>query len=145
MLPGRRTANQAKDELGKIVAQLVEKAVSAKVPIVIERLDFKQIQKELKSRGLNRRLSKFKFSLFETMLRTRAAKHGIEVIAVNPAYTSIIGYFKFGYGNGLNRHESAAIAIARRIVRPKGDHSSSESAFGLNTRRHPTRRPCCRL
>jgi IS605 OrfB family transposase len=125
----RRTAEQTKNELGNIVALIVEQAVVAKVPVVIERLDFKQLQKELKSRGLNRRLSKFKFSKFEVMLRTRAAKHGIEIISANPAYTSVIGYFKFGYGNGLNRHESAAVAIARRIRRPKGNHFSERLRF----------------
>ena len=129
LLPGSRTANQTKDELGKIVAQVVDRAVAAEVPIVIERLEFRQIQKELQARGLNRRLSRFKFSLFETMLRTRAAKQGIQVFSVNPAYSSIIGYFKFGYGNGLNRHESAAIAIARRIQRPGGGHFSERIRF----------------
>jgi IS605 OrfB family transposase len=129
MARGRRTAEQSKNELGNIIAQFVRQAATAKVPIVIERLDFKQIQKELKSRGLNRRLSLFKFSKFESMLRTRAAKFGVKIVSVNPAYTSVIGYFKFGYGNGLNRHESAAVAIARRITRPKGNHFSERLRF----------------
>ena len=126
---GQRTADQTRNELANIVALIVKQAVTAKVPIIIERLDFQQLQKELKSRGLNRRLSRFKFSMFETMIHTRAAKYGIEVISVNPAFTSVIGYFKFGYGNGLNRHESAAVAIARRITRPKGNHFSERIRF----------------
>jgi hypothetical protein len=35
------------------------------------------------------------------------------------------------YGNGLNRHESAAIAIARRILRPKGNHFSERLRFRI--------------
>ena len=132
------SANQAKHLLGNIIAKIVANAVLYKVPIVLERLDFPQLQREIRSRGLNRLLSKFKFALFEQMLKMRAAKFGIQVITVNPAFSSIVGYFKFGHGCNLNRHESAAVAIARRIIRPSGRKFSERLRFRVKHPNAPT-------
>ncbi len=133
---GHRTAKQAEHELSNIVCDLVDTAVLTKRPIIIEKLDFAQIQRELRSRGLNRQLSRFKHSLFVKLLRGRAAKLGVEVIEVNPAFSSIIGWLKFGYGYGFNRHQAASIAIGRRVLRPNGK-SFSERLRVRETPGHP--------
>lgn len=39
------------------------------------------------------------------------------MVPVNPAYTTVIGWVKFGEGYGLSPHASAACAIARRAMR----------------------------
>ena len=140
---GHRSANQAEHELSQVVCGLVEQAVLTQRPIVIEKLDFPQIQRELKSRGLNRVLSRFKYSLFRKLLYGRAAKYGVEVIEVNPAFSSIIGWLKFGYGYGLNRHQAAAIAIGRRISRPSGKPFSERIRARL-TPGHPAARKLSR-
>jgi IS605 OrfB family transposase len=133
---GHRTVRQAEHELSNVVCVLVDKAVLTKRPIVIEKLDFAQLQKELKSRGLNRKLSRFKHSLFKKLLYGRSAKFGVEVIEVNPAFSSIIGWLKFGYGYGFDRHQAASIAIGRRVIRPNGK-SFSERLRVRNTPGHP--------
>jgi len=140
---GHRSANQAEYELSQVVCSLVEQAVLTQRPIVIEKLDFPQIQRELKSRGLNRVLSRFKYSLFRKLLYGRAAKYGVEVIEVNPSFSSIIGWLKFGYGYGLNRHQAAAIAIGRRISRPSGKPFSERIRARL-TPGHPAARKLSR-
>jgi IS605 OrfB family transposase len=136
---GHRNAKQAEHELSHIACELVDLAVATRRPIVIERLDFRQLQRELKSRGLNRLLSRFKYSLFHKLLYGRAAKFGVEIIEVNPAYSSILGWLKFGYGYGFTRHEAAAIAIGRRVIRPNGK-SFSERIRVRETPGHPAAR-----
>jgi IS605 OrfB family transposase len=133
---GHRTAKQAEHELSNVVCDLVDRAVLTKRPLVIERLDFAQIQKELKSRGLNQQLSRFKHFLFAKLLYGRATKLGVEVIEVNPAFSSLIGWLKFGYGYGFNRHQAASIAIGRRVIRPSGTSFSERLRVRL-TPGHP--------
>ena len=41
---------------------------------------------------------------------------GIELISVNPAYTSQIGHHKFMKKYGISSHESAALVIGRRCL-----------------------------
>jgi len=139
LVQGHRSANQAEYELSQVVCSLVDQAVNTKRPIIIERLDFLQIQRELKSRELNKELSRFKFSLFQKLLYGRAAKYGVEVIEVSPVFSSIVGWLKFGYGYGLNRHQAAAIAIGRRILRPHGKHFSERIRVRM-TPGHPAAR-----
>jgi hypothetical protein len=62
-----------------------------------------------------------------------AARQGVEVIAVNAAFTSVIGYAKFGPGYGLSVHAAAAVAIARRGLR-FSERLRSRSALPLPAR-----------
>ena len=50
-------------------------------------------------------------------LEREAARQGVEVIKVNPAYTSIIGRYKYQKQFGLTVHQSAALVIGRRGYR----------------------------
>jgi len=51
------------------------------------------------------------------MLNSRAFRHGIEVFAVNHAYSSIIGRIKFCRIYKISVHQAAALVIARRFYR----------------------------
>jgi hypothetical protein len=59
-------------------------------------------------------LSAFAYRKFYDLLYSRASREGVEIIEVNPAFTSIIGTVKFKSGYGLSTHAAAAVAIARR-------------------------------
>lgn len=59
-------------------------------------------------------INSFPYSKFETMLKQRALKMGVELIKINPSYTSIIGQFKFMKKYGLSSHGAAACMIARK-------------------------------
>ena len=60
-------------------------------------------------------LSGFAYSTYQSMLQSKCEMAGIELISVNPAYTSQIGHHKFMKMYGLSSHESAALVI-RRII-----------------------------
>jgi hypothetical protein len=103
-------------------------------------LDFEKKKEELRSRHLNRMLSSFAYSKFYQLIHTQCIRAGVELIQVNPAYTSIIGKHKFSEGYGLSTHMAAAMAIARRglgfgeALRTNAQKHSSLPA--RNRRRH---------
>jgi IS605 OrfB family transposase len=109
-----RTSEQIKATLGHEIGKLVRYAQSQKIPIVIEKLDFENKKLQLRSRGLNRMLSQFAYSLFDTLMSSQCFRHGVQLLKENPAYTSTIGKVKFSHGYGLSTHMAAAMAIARR-------------------------------
>ena len=102
--------------LGDVVADIVAWAKGEGVPIVIEKLDFTRKKAALREMRpeLARMLSRFDTRRFYDLLVSRAAREGVEVLEVDPAYTSVIGWVKFGSGYHLSVHAAAAVAIARR-------------------------------
>jgi IS605 OrfB family transposase len=109
-----RTQEQIEATLGEEIAKIVEYAALNGLPIVIEKLDFSKKKFEMNTRGMNRMLSHFAYSQFSKMMKSRCHKLGVELFPVNPAYTSVIGKYKFSLGYGLSPHCAAAMAIARR-------------------------------
>lgn len=111
-----KTRHQREAILGEVVADIVAWAQSEGVPIVIEKLDFEK--RKLRVRELpvelRRKLSSFACRKFHDLVVSRAARCGVEVIEVNPAYTTTIRFGKFAGGYNLSVHAAAAVAIARR-------------------------------
>jgi IS605 OrfB family transposase len=112
----RRTNEQIKAEIGDAVRDAVLDAQANRVPIGIERLDLAARKAEDRGPGVNRMLSAFAYSAFAQLIRGRCAREGVELIEVNPAFTSVIGRGKFANGYGLSVHRAAACAIARRAL-----------------------------
>ncbi len=134
---------EAAAALGDAAAKIVGLAKSLGVPIAVERLDFQEKKDRLEVLGgkaYARKLSSFAYSLFFKLLCARAYREGVEVIPVNPAFTTIIGFAKFGTGYGLSPHSSAAVAIARRGLgcgeRPRARLSSALPLPVRNRGRH---------
>ncbi|MBI2570810.1 MAG: IS200/IS605 family element transposase accessory protein TnpB [Candidatus Schekmanbacteria bacterium] len=115
VLWGRRS-QQVLAQIGEVCARIVQIAFDASKPLVIEALDF--AKKKARLREMNpkqsRKLSSFAYRTFDLMLHSRAQKAGVEVIAVNPAFTSIIGEANWQQALGISVHTAAALAIARR-------------------------------
>ncbi len=59
-------------------------------------------------------LSSFAYSKIIELIKSRSYDKGIEVIEINPAYTSKIGKFKYQNKYKLTTHQAAALVIARR-------------------------------
>ncbi len=78
------------------------------------RTRLKKAQLETVNPAYARMLSALAYRDFDTMLRAAAFRAGIEVIAVNPAYTSTIGAVNHAARLGISVHLAAALAIARR-------------------------------
>lgn len=116
-LAGRSSA-QVTAILSDAIQQVVAEAVASKRPIVREELDFAGKKQSLREAdpGYARMLSSFAYNKFFQLLTRKAARAGVQVVTVNPAYTSVIGYVKFGDGYGISVDGAAALAIARRAL-----------------------------
>lgn len=101
------------------VTQLKDLALQYNCPIVVEKLDFSDKKKRLRSLSSrhNRMLSNFAYSQFLQLLKSRCFKLGIQVIQALPAYSSLIGLIKFMSLYGLNSATAAALVLARRAMR----------------------------
>lgn len=119
------TSGQREAKIGDAVKQVVDIAVANTARIVLEKLDFAAKKREMgmkaaRSTGeasYRRILSSLAYTAIGTGITRRAARHGISVGFVNPAYTSLIGEINWMRRVGcrtLTRHEAAACAIARR-------------------------------
>ena len=142
-----RTTDQRKAIVGDFVADLCEKALESGKSIVIEDLDFKQKKTAIKEKGkgkyYNRMLSNFFYRQFRAGMQSRCKKMDIELKSVNPAFTSVIGAYKFSGYKKMSFHHCAALAIARRAQgfseRPKTvtDMHSPDWMEGLNVGQAP--------
>ena len=104
---GKRT-----HDVRQVAVETVSIAQAAGKHIVIEKLKFKN--KPSKNRRFNRMRHNFLHRQMIEAIKSRAAKQGVGIIEVNPAFTSVIGDIKYAeqYGR-LNRHTAAALVIAR--------------------------------
>ena len=98
-------------DVQELAKNVVAKAERAGKPLVIENLKFKQ---KKKGKKFNRMTSNFLHRKITESIYRRAAKQGVEVKSVNPAFTSILGHLKYEQPLSLNRHTAAALVIGRR-------------------------------
>jgi IS605 OrfB family transposase len=111
-----KTTDQAKALIGDAAVQIAQMALSSSKPIIIEKLDFSKKKAELEAthKPLARMLSSFACNKVISSVRAAAFRRGVEVIEVNPAYTSVIGAVNHAQVKGISVHMGAAMAIARR-------------------------------
>ena len=111
-----KTKAQAMALIGEGCKAVIERARRSGKPITLEKLDFakKKAGMEGQDARYARMLSSFSYSKIVQTLKARAFDIGIEVIAVNPACTSIIGRHKFASRYGISNHQAAAASIGRR-------------------------------
>jgi IS605 OrfB family transposase len=92
--------------IGNLAKKLVRYAKYWRRGIVIENL------RKVTQGQSNQHL--FAHRKFSEALKRRAEKEGVRVRIINPAYTSIIGQWKYAPYYHLTVHQSAALVIARR-------------------------------
>jgi len=111
-----KSKEQALALIGDASAYIIAKASQAGKPLAIEHLDFQRKKKSLKevSSKKARALSSFSYNKVITHLKARAYREGVEVLEVNPAYTSMLGNIKYAKPLGLSVHTAAAYVIGRR-------------------------------
>lgn len=97
-------------DVRKMAVDVVDHAMKTGKHIVLERLKFRN---KSGGRRFNRMRHNFVHGQMIEAIRSRAARMGIGVIEVNPAFTSIIGLLKYADQYSLNRHTAAALVIAR--------------------------------
>jgi len=110
-----KTRNQREYQSWQIAHQIVEIAIAQNKAIAIEKLD--TIPKGNKGDG-SKKLRKIKqqwiYRGILEKIKTIAKREGIQVIEVNPAYTSIIGMLKYAPQYSLDKDTAGAYVIARK-------------------------------
>lgn len=107
------SANKRDYEIGCIVKKIVNYAIDFHKGIVFENLDF---GKEFENQGkrFNKIKSNFVWKKLSVLLERKCIENGIKYKKVNPAFTSIIGKFKYQKMYNLSIHESSSYLIGRR-------------------------------
>ena len=113
-----KSAAQASALTGDAVAEVVKYALSVGKPIAFERLDFSGKRSELEDESprRSRMLSSFGYGRFREFLVSRGQREGVEVVGVNPAFSSLMGRVKYMERYGLTVDQSAAMVLARRML-----------------------------
>ena len=113
-----KSKKQAAALIGDAVAQVVAYARAVGKPLVIEKLDFtdKKAQLEGEHPGRSRMLSSFAYGKIRTHFLSRGYREGVEVVEVNPAYSSLMGRVLFMERYGLSVDQAAALVLARRLL-----------------------------
>ncbi len=133
-----KDTDQTKALIRDVVKRIVDLAALSSKPVVIEKLDFskKKATVEKGNPRHTRMLSSLSYSAITEGIKSRAYRNGIEVVEVNPAYSSIIGLVTYAQKKGISVHQAASLVIARRgcglrerpvkgevsVPTPKGDH-----------------------
>jgi IS605 OrfB family transposase len=124
-------------DIGCLVKKVVNYTKEQDKGIVFENLDFKKDKSD--SRQWKRMQSNFVWRKFLTLLERKCIEHGIQYKKVNPAFTSIIGKYKYRWMHKVSIYESAAYVIGRRglgynkkIVVLQAEHRTSEGRSHQN-------------
>ncbi|MCB2298177.1 IS200/IS605 family accessory protein TnpB-related protein [Clostridium tagluense] len=109
--------DRRKNLCGELVKQVVLIAKACGCGISVEDLKFKN-DRDVHSKFAR---TKYQFVYREllTMLHCACCREGIELIKVNPAYTSKIGLYKYCHQYGMSVHNGAAMVIGRRSYKFK--------------------------
>jgi IS605 OrfB family transposase len=109
-------AGTTRREMGAALREVMNIARDKGIPVVIENLDFsvKKRLLRLEPSKRARMLSAFAYKLYMDFAESRADKDGVELIKINPAYTSTKGMILFARRLGLSSGEAAAMTIARQ-------------------------------
>ena len=111
-----KMADQRAAVLGDAARDIAQMAKRACKPVVLEHLDFqvKKSQLEGLDRHRSRILSALAYRHAAEMIKAACFRTGVEVIEVNPAYSSVIGAVNHAQQHGISVHLGAAVALARR-------------------------------
>ena len=109
-----KSHHQAEALIGDAVASVVGYAGEVGKPLVVEKLDFRQKKAVLEgeSRKYSRMLTSFAYGKVKAYFISRGYREGVEIIEVNPAYSSVVGRVKFMERYGLTVHQAAALVLA---------------------------------
>ncbi|QQX86703.1 IS200/IS605 family accessory protein TnpB-related protein [Cupriavidus necator] len=110
------SSGQREAVLSDALSTAVTLAKAAGKPLVAEDLDFSSKKKalgQLSPKGA-RMLSGLLYAKYRQQLEAKCHRAGVELILINPAYTSTIGAVKYATRRGWSVHAAAAGVIARR-------------------------------
>ena len=113
-----KSSGQVAAIFGDHIRDIVAYAKLKNKPIAIEKLDFrnkKAALRETHGPRAARILSNLAYIKFKSFLESRCSKQGVDLLKVNPAFSSILGaYNYFGLNHLYSSHQMAAFVLARR-------------------------------
>jgi IS605 OrfB family transposase len=113
-----KSAEARRSLICEAASALVKIATTEGARIALEDLDFSRKKRELslrpESANRRRRLHALPYAAVLEAVTRRAARAGVPVVRVNPAYTSVIGRVNLATRHGTSTHRAAALAIGRR-------------------------------
>lgn len=136
LLPLQRLPFASRDkrdnDIRLLAKEVVARALDRGTPIAMEVLGFPNRARG--SRKFQRMRSNFVFRRILNAIESRAARYGVEVIDVNPAFTSILGGLLYAGKLSLNGHAAAALVIGRRALglRERQEFTVTPDASGSN-------------
>jgi hypothetical protein len=114
------SAAERKQALGTTVAQLVRHARRLSMAVAIESLDFTVRKAVLRANSVNQRynemLSSMPTAQFEELMARACERQHLTLYSVNPSYSSVGGFTKYGCANRLDADVSAAWWLARQAL-----------------------------
>lgn len=114
-IQGKTTA-QREAIMSDALDKVINIANKFNCPVAIEDLDFSKKKSELANMGVKkaRKLSGLAYSKYKQLAEAKASRKGVELIMIDPAYTSVAGSVKYAVRLGITVHQAAAGVIARR-------------------------------
>ncbi len=112
-----KTKNQREYISWQIAHQAVKTAIIQNKAIAIEKLE--NIPKGKKGDGnkkLRKKLQQWIYKGILEKIKAIAKREGVEVVEVNPEYTSIIGMLKYAPQHNIDKDTAGAYVIARRAL-----------------------------
>lgn len=114
------TGKKAESEIRQVVSDIVNYAISVGKDIVIEDLDFKKTKAETeeaksdRGKAYNKMIHLFDYSRYKSTFENCCCLRNVNLIKVNPAYTSKIAGQKYCDQRKLVIHQGASFVIARK-------------------------------
>lgn len=109
-----------KQVIGTTVAELARLGKRLGLAVAIENLDFATKKAGLRAGGINKRynemLSTFASSQFAELMTRACEKAHVRLYLVNPSYSSVGGFTKYGRPNRIGADESAALWLGRQAL-----------------------------
>lgn len=101
-------------DIKQLAVRVVDVAKEARKPLIVEKLNFSSGSRQKGYRKFRRTKANFIYRQMLNAIKARAAREGVPVVEVQPAFTSILGNLKYAKPYSLNRHTAAALVIGRR-------------------------------
>ena len=134
----------------------LDRATPTRRPVDVRIRDWKEVYEDFPaeaSREQAKRLSSFAYGKLLEAILARSAKVGVEIRWVDPAWTSLVGWAKYGSAFGINPDQAAAFCIDRKAALSKNHrrrgkvlgewvdvHARPERLDGLKSKASPRRR-----
>lgn len=111
-----KTTKQREHIQYNIIRDIMMQCKASGKSLVIEELNFenKKDKQLYENKRSNEMLSSFAYAKIVEKIERKACYEGVEVIKVDPAYTSQVGKLKYMKQKGISIHQAASYVIARK-------------------------------